>query len=178
MSVVRICSALALGCALVACSANADAPTEPTTFIAFGEDFANYRTWPSFEIMVDAAPGNDHLVGPRRVFYNRRPAAGATSFPIGTIFVKESGNGDLPTRHVFAMVKRGGDFNASGAKGWEWFELVNDTSGHVLMLWRGEGPPNGDAYGSGTTGGCNACHGGTPKTDYVFSPELAGALAR
>ncbi len=162
----------------VACSSASDPAPEPQSYIAFGEDFADYHTWPSFEITVDAAPGNDHLVGPRRVFYKLPASGGQATFPVGTIFVKESGDGELPTRHVFAMVKRGGGFNATGAKGWEWFELVNDTSGHVLMLWRGEGPPNGDAYGAGTTGGCNACHGGTPKTDFVFSPELTRSLAR
>ncbi|CAN5741750.1 hypothetical protein BH09MYX1_BH09MYX1_31890 [soil metagenome] len=175
----RIALALALAGTL-SCGSSPVASTPPPTFIAFGEDFAAYRTWSSFEITVDAAPGNDHLVGPRRVFYNQLPPPGSTAFPVGTILVKESGDGDLPTRHVFAMVKRGGGFNAiaGGALDWEWFELVNDTSGNVIMLWRGEGPPNGDAYGSGTTGGCNACHGGAPKTNYVFSPELTKNLAR
>lgn len=169
---------LALALASAACAVDASPSPAPQTFIAFGDSFADYRSWPSFEITVDAAPGNDHLVGPRRVFYNQLPPAGAAGFPVGTILVKESGDGPLPTRHVFAMVKRGGGFNASGAVDWEWFELVHDTSGHVIMMWRGEGPPNGDAYGAGTTGGCNSCHGGAPKTDYVFSPQLTGALAR
>lgn len=165
--------ALAVGCAVES------APSAPPpTFIAFGSSFADYRTWPSFEIAVDAAPGNDHLVGSRRVFYNQLPPAGASTFPVGTIFLKESGDGPLPTRHVFAMVKRGGGFNAGGAKDWEWFELVHDAAGNVILTWRGEGPPNGDAYGAGTTGGCNSCHGGASRTDYVFSPELTRTLAR
>ena len=168
-----------LGLSVVVACASAPDPEPPaTTFIAFGDTFADYRSWPSFEIGVDAAPGDDHLMGPRRVFVNRFPPAGSKTFSIGTIFVKESGDGALATRHVFAMVKRGGGFNATGAREWEWFGLTNDVSGHVIMLWRGEGPPNGDAYGSGATGGCNSCHGGAPRTDYVFSPELTKLLAR
>ena len=123
-------AAAIIALAFLGCAVDTAPSPAPETFIAFGDSFADYRSWPSFEIMVDAAPGNDHLVGPRRVFYNRLPAPGSTSFPVGTIFVKESGNGELYTRHVFAMVKRGGGFNPQGARDWEWFELVHDTSGH------------------------------------------------
>ena len=28
---------------------------------------------------------------------------------------------------IFAGVKRGGDFNAAGAKNWEWFELAENA---------------------------------------------------
>jgi len=91
--------------------------------------------------------------------------------------VKESGDGDLPSRHVFAMVKRGGGFNAEGAKEWEWFELHNEANGGVTIVWRGVGPATGDAYGGVSTGGCNTCHGGAWRTDFAFSPKLTSMLA-
>jgi hypothetical protein len=145
-------------------------------FLAFASDFAHFRTWESFDCGEGVAPGDDHLTGTRRVYFNRRPPPGSRVFPVGTIFVKESGEGALPSRHVFAMVKRGGGFNAGGAGDWEWFGLQNDPSGAVTIAWRGTGPATGDAYGSASTGGCNTCHGGAWRDDYAFSPTLTSML--
>ena len=157
-----------------ACGGGTNAPPAPPPepFIAFSSDFGNFRTWESFALTY-SVPGNDHLSGPRTVFLRARPPAGAKAFPVGTMIVKESGDGDLPSRHVFAMVKRGGGFNADGAAGWEWFELQNVDDADVALIWRGLGPTNGDAYGSATTGGCNGCHSAGKVSDYVFSPPLA-----
>ena len=138
-------------------------------FVAFGSDFDGFRTWESFE-PVSAAPGNDHVSGPRRIYINKLPGAGASAFSVGTIIVKESGDGDLASRHVFAMVKRGAAFNAGGAVGWEWFELANVDEQRVAVTWRGLGPENGDVYGGDATGGCNRCHDAAHTSDYVFAP--------
>ena len=149
---------------LVACSG----PSEP--FVAREHDFQGFRHWQSYTPDL-GFPGNEHLSGPRTV-YVRNP--GKPKFPIGTVIVKESGDGDLAKRKVFAMVKRGAGFNGNGgALGWEWFELQNVDTEHVSIVWRGTGPANGDAYGPGT-GGCNDCHAASQFTDFVFSAsELA-----
>lgn len=107
---------------------------------------------------------------------NQFPKLGSETFPIGTIIVKESGTGDLPTRHVFAMVKRGGGYNADGMKGWELFELQNIDSDRASILWRGLGPTNGDAYGGDKTGGCNSCHGAAASWDYAFTGQVLGLI--
>jgi hypothetical protein len=173
-------ASLACVAALASCggaSSDASDPAPPlTTKIAFADDFAGYHGWTSFACGIGSL-GNDHLQGPRRVYLNRLPPAGATAFPIGTIFVKESGDGPPETRHVFASVKRGGGFNASGAVGWEWFELANGPGDRPLILWRGFGPSNGDAYGGDATGGCNGCHD-APALDYAWSAQEFGLLAK
>ena len=91
--------------------------------------------------------------------------SGSPEFPVGTAIVEVRASGI-----IFAAVKRGADFNATGAKNWEWFELLETPD--VVIKWRGVGPPAGEMYGGDPNGGCNACHtrcGGT--NDYVCSPE-------
>jgi hypothetical protein len=73
--------------------------------------------------------------------------------------------------NYFAMVKRGGDFNSEGARGWEWFELEDVEDGGVLIVWRGVGPPADEGYGGDPLTGCNECH--TPgNNDCVLAPAL------
>jgi len=144
----------------------------PPVFIAAASDFDGFRSWPNIAITIDIAPGDSHLNGPRHVFYNRAPARGATAFPVGTILVKQTDPGPLAGRAVFAMVKRGGDYDPTGDVDWEWFELANQADGSEVIVWRGPGPAGGGAYGNGPLGGCNACHGSAERTDYVLTPEL------
>ena len=69
------------------------------------------------------------------------------------------------------MVKRGCDYNADGARGWEWFELSPGSigGGKENILWRGAAPPADRTYGD-IGGGCNACHAGTcARNDSVCS---------
>ena len=156
-------------------------PTDPPAFVAAQGDFASFRSWPSLDPGPGVAPGNDHLTGPRIVYYNRSPPLGAKAFPVGTIIVKESGDGDFATRDIFAMVKRGGDFNEGdgGAVDWEWFRLQSSADGQTnIIVWRGIGPADGDAYGSnGSTGGCNPCHATVRTPDFVFPSVLTTPLA-
>ena len=74
--------------------------------------------------------------------------------------MKEPTIGTQNAEPFFAMVKRGGGYNAQGASGWEWFELQNltDGSGGVQIVWRGLGPPAGEVYGGDPNAGCNTCH--------------------
>lgn len=160
--------------ALLGLACESDWPRDEP-FIAFGTDFAGYHSWESFVPKI-ALPGNDHLNGTRTVYINRLPEPGSTEFPVGTIFVKESGDGDPSQRHVFASVKRGAGFNKTGAVDWEWFELQNGAKDQPTILWRGVGPTNGDAYGGDATGGCNTCHD-TKVWDYAWTAREFHLLA-
>jgi hypothetical protein len=125
----------------------------------------------------DPIATSPHLTGPRTEYLNKKPAPGSSEFPIGTIIVKEIGGGDVTTRGVFAMVKRGGGYNPEGASNWEWFELANGADGSETIRWRGVGPPLGEMYGGDPLGGCNGCHAGSRANDFVQSQRLRlGAL--
>jgi hypothetical protein len=170
----RICLALGL---LVAACAPAESTPSPgpeaagDTFLAVDSSFAGFRTWEPFPL----APGSNgtiHTAGARTEYLNRAPPKGSTSFPVGTIIVKESDDGPIADRQVFARVKRGGGYNAAGAAGWEWFELKNVDEQRVTRVWRGVGPPVGEKYGGDPNGGCNGCHGAAKDNDFVLSPPL------
>lgn len=140
-------------------------PSSGTSFIALDKDFQNYPSWQSYTF-DGGAVDSSHPAGPRTVFINQLPAAGSTSFDKGTIIVKVL---DFTT---FAMAKRGENYNASGAAGWEWFELFKEPStGAVSIVWRGTGPPAGEKYGK-TGATCNQCHAGHTTNDSVMSPPL------
>jgi hypothetical protein len=158
---------------LVACLddevGDVDAASE---YIAFQSDFEDYQEWPSAQVADDPV-GTTHLTGPRWVFIDQAPPAGALEFPIGTHIVKEAQNGDEADWDVFAMVKRGGGYNPTGARDWEWFEL-DLSSGTPAIVWRGENPPIFSGYecvnadGSLDQGGdCSGCHSGSWENDYV-----------
>src|SRR5262249_17806484 len=104
----------------VACSGAKDDDPEQgsaTTFIAFERDFAGFRDWEAFHIDAPLPTAGDvHTSGPRTEYLNRRPPHGASAFPVGTIIVKEIESDDL--HKIFAMVKRGGDYNTKGPLGW------------------------------------------------------------
>jgi hypothetical protein len=127
-------------------------------FIAFGSDFQDFHAWTSFDVTKDAAPGTVHPDAMLIEYLNKAPPTGSTTFPVGTIIVKEGTDGDVVGRQYFAMVKRGGTENATGAVGWEWFELRNLADGTVGIVWRGVGPPAGEVYGGDPNAGCNTCH--------------------
>ncbi len=149
-------------------------------FLAQNADFAALASWPS--ITETGVIDGGHVATPRTIRISALPGPDASSFAAGTIIVKEGvvDDGD----EIHAMVKRGGGFNASGARGWEFFELQRATDGTPLIAWRGEEPPEGEGYGcvSGsctttTTTSCNACHGSAFDNDFVLSPALTlGAL--
>jgi hypothetical protein len=146
---------------------SADAAGE---FYAFAADFAHYRTWSSLVVVDDAGTGDPAHLDTVLVEYINQPAPPVGEpFPQGTILVKEGTSGDPNTRQAFAMVKRGGAYNADGAAGWEWFEVQNDDdAGDVAIVWRGTAPPSGQTYSGNVNGDCNGCHVKAPH-DAVFA---------
>jgi hypothetical protein len=174
-----VAAELAIGLAAVssACATSGDDDASTTgarvPFVAFAGDFTGFRRWKSVPATSTTPPASVHTSGPRTVYIDREPPAGATSFPTGTIIVKEFEGAALGDRTVFAMVKRGGDYNAAGARGWEWFELQNLDDEKVSILWRGVGPPAGEKYGGDPNGGCNGCHGAAKANDSVQTSGLA-----
>jgi hypothetical protein len=151
---------------LAACATHSSAGTQDTgsVFIAFGNDFSNFRSWQSFDVTkdqdVDAGldAGTVHPDAKLIEYLNKAPPTGSTEFPLGSIIVKEGTDGPVNMRRYFAMAKRGASENLDGAKGWEWFELQNAADGTPGIVWRGVNPPNGETYGGDPNGGCNPCH--------------------
>lgn len=142
----------------------------PDTFLAFAATFASFRTWTSFHSDGPADDGTflPDVLGPRTQYINTPPPPGSTEFPVGTVIVEARENA---SRKIFAGVKRGGGFNATGAVNWEWFELEENP---VRIMWRGFGPPAGEMYGGDADGGCNACHVKCgSNNDFVCSPQLS-----
>lgn len=146
--------------------------------MAYGPAFRDFHSWYSVPgvgpadagsgVAVAVADGGIHTVGPLVSYINHRPPSGSTSFPIGTIIVKEVNAGDFTSRQIFAMVKRGDGFNSAGAVDWEWYELRNIDADNVLVVWFGNGPPSGEMYG-GNPATCNDCHEGAKANDYVWT---------
>lgn len=144
---------------------------EPRYFVAFERDFAGFHSWTNHALKETGEPIAAHLAGPRRVYINKVPPPGSADFPIGTIIVKEVESGEPATRTVLARVKRDRVFNAKGAVGWEWFELVNQPGDTVRIEWRGVDPPVGlCSYGDGS--GCNPCHS-VQDNDGVLTSALS-----
>ncbi len=165
---------MSLGLALAGAACGDDVPTAadppPATsgeFIAFERDFAGFQGWRKVDLGVsDGLSG--HTPGGRVAYVSASLPAGTRVAPRGGIIVHVTGI-DTETRRVFAMAKRGGDYNAAGARGWEWFEL-DDSSDPPRIVWRGLGPPNGESYAGSTE--CNTCHSAAASDDYVLGPEL------
>jgi hypothetical protein len=146
---------------------------ERTQFVALTRDFQDFRDWGYLSLGQRAAQGDTHAEGELRVFINALPLAQSDRFPVGTMIVKEAlanQSEGQPKRH-FAMVKRSADFNAQGAKGWEWFELT-EAQDVVAVGWRGLGAPDGETYGGDPAGSCNGCHQMAARNDYVLSKVL------
>ena len=180
MSTGQTLSAVALGLSLGACTpaatsgdAGAGTGTGAGEFVAFASDFDGYRTWAHASVVTDGGSGGAvHTDTVLVESINRGPVARDSDFPQGTILVKEGTTGEPNTRQAFAMVKRGGDYNAGGAAGWEWFELQNTGDGGentVEILWRGIAPPQGEVYAGKVNGDCNTCHVNAPH-DGVYGP--------
>ena len=167
---------LALVGSLAACSSSASAADAGATFLASVQDFSCYRKWTSFPgVGPPGAPqptmpdGGLHS-GPLTTYVNQTPPHGSTSFPVGTIIVKEQNDPALTDRQVFAMVKRGGDYNPAGAVNWEFYELQNVDECNVSIVWSGL-PLGGDPYASNPQV-CNDCHIMAEDNDFVWTQGL------
>ena len=146
-------------------------PDSQDSFIPLQKDFTGFRQWRAFDLGVGQADAV-HPQGRRIVYLNQSPPSGSTSFPTGTILAKTVTPDDGSPASIFAMAKRGGDYNSQGAIGWEWFELQDGSDGAELIVWRGITPPAGEGYGGVVGGACNTCHGQHADNDYVASSAL------
>src|SRR4051812_16999284 len=155
---------------LAGCSSSPAAGEDTsTTFIAFETDFKNFRQWQSFHFTNPSDIGGGvHTAGPRTEYINAMPAPGLTAFPVRTIIVKVI---ETDPPQIFAMVKRGGNYDPAGAVNWEWFEL-KELESTVAIGWRGFGPPAGEKYGGDPSAGCSSCHTAAVANDYVQSPVI------
>jgi hypothetical protein len=172
-----------IGLALLAsCTLGCDSTPTGEVFIALNGDFAPFRTWS--RVFVGDGPLDGHPAGPRYGYVKQKPPAGATEYPVGSIIVKTVERGTTPQEwDIFAMAKRGGQFNSAGASNWEFFTLKITAGDVPLIVSRGTNPVDADADGgaggsyqdtSGTGVTCNRCHGlaGTERSDHILSPLL------
>jgi hypothetical protein len=187
----RASLALAFGVAAGGCTvAPSAAGTDSGIFLAFESDFNGFHQWPHMASPAVPSPnlppvdaggvvpdgavtdGGVHP-SPQAEYWNRSPPHGSTTFPLGTIIVKETEEVDPTARQVLALVKRGGDFNPTGAVNWEWYDLTNNADGTVVINWNGYGPPMASAniYG-GNPAVCNTCHIKAAANDYIWSAAL------
>jgi len=177
----RDCTALVVALTLGACLDHELPPDEGAAdrevFIALQRDFADFLDWPAFELAtVEHGGASGEVV----VYLDRIPPSGAEEWPVGTMLVKTVEVGAPTSWVIHAMVKRGGDFNAHAALGWEYFELAINDEGTPVLLWRGEEPPGEGSYlptpglGAETTmeADCNACHAASSENDHVLSEPL------
>jgi hypothetical protein len=159
----RVACVAAMAGAALGCGGGDGAPDDgatPTVFVAFASSFRGFRQWESFDVTKDALPGTIHPDAHLIEYLNALPPSGSTTFPVGTIIVKEPSTDGAPsTAPFFAMVKHGGGYNP-GLPDWEWLELqsVAGSATDVQILWRGAGPPLGEVYGGDPNAGCNTCH--------------------
>lgn len=172
-----------VGSLLIGCSASSnESPSGgdggSQTFVAFASDFSAFRSWystpgvgPPGAPQPPTGPDGGIHSGPLMTYVNQRPPKGSTSFPVGTIIVKEPTTPAVTDRQIFAMVKRGGGYDSSGAADWEWFELASVDENNVTVVWRGVGPPTGEAYG-GMPNLCNDCHMMAQSNDFVWTAGL------
>ena len=167
-------AALAVALVTIACGRKREPPVlpRPAPFIAFERDFTGFRDWPAVELPKLEAQGVTHTEGEAKEWVNAHPGTGRSSFPVGTMIVKEVTNREKKTQEIFAMVKRGGDYNLRGAPGWEWFELRERADESFAIVWRGINAPNGEDYAGDPLGGCNSCHQLAAKNDYVKTTTL------
>jgi hypothetical protein len=114
----RVLAAFACLVDATACAKRAEPPVLPKAapFIAFERDFRGFRDWIEVEIPKVEAQGVTHKLGKAREFVNALPAPGKTAFPVGTMIVKEVTDEEKKTHDVFAMVKRGADYNRKVAR--------------------------------------------------------------
>lgn len=155
-------------------------PAEKTVrdpFIAMQSDFIAMFGWHHWDL-PDVMNSFGHRRGGESHLYVNRPVPPVDQpLPVGTILIKLVELGDDPRDwDVHAMAKRGGDFNAAGAPGWEYLELGLTEDREPIILWRGEGDArNPGGYGNspdGTPIGCNQCHGAVVTGDHAFSRAL------
>ncbi len=167
--------------ALGGCAPDDPAGTDAGEWAPVPSDCTSYETtWTSFDLGGDDAGASDvdacaHVLDvPRTAYMNKTPAHGSTSFPVGTMIIKEiRTTPDPSTWQVFAMAKVGGNFDpGSGCVGWEWYGLdPPDGGGTCHFQWSGTQPATSETYAS--CGPCATCHSAAQNNDCVIAPELS-----
>lgn len=169
---------------LAACQGRSNERSLPAAepFIALERDFQDFESWTRVDLSVRPGVSEAHTAGVAHEYVNQLPQAGSKSFPVGTMLVKTvehdpkapaaDGKPAKQGPDIFAMVKRGGGYNPSGSKGWEWVELRRREDDSLGIVWRGVNPPSGEGYGGDPLGGCNGCHEKATENDYVHAKAL------
>jgi hypothetical protein len=168
-----------------------DGTPQEGVFIALQRDFESFRTWKKFSF--GDAPIEGHPTGQRYGFVKEVLQPGQKAYPVGDIIVKTIETPPSPSPSpwpspvpeqnwdLFAMAKRGGNFNVDGAKNWEYFTLRINPDGVPVILARGidasDVPGSGGHGYIGANGNiirCNGCHGDPTMAqyDYILNPEL------
>jgi hypothetical protein len=179
-----LCAAV-LSCASGCLDNKLDPSDAPTVYLAQQTDFADYLKWMAFPSDVTEEHGG--VIGTTTIYVKELPPANEHAFPVGALVVKTMKAIDSDTMTIHAMAKRGSGFNADGALGWEYFELILQKNGTPAILWRGEQPPSGEMYQSllGTTtpstaaateGNCNDCH--ASGTDGMLGNDIVDLIKR
>ncbi|MEX2591994.1 MAG: cytochrome P460 family protein [Anditalea sp.] len=158
---------LTLGVLLQACNKDEEEDPAPE-FVATSADFANFRSWT--EVAMNQGPdpalgpahgGNDETVT-RTIYVKDNVERNSNGeFPVGTLVVKDTRDGQGNNMEVTAMVKRGNGFNPAN-NDWEWFMLTPD----------GEIAEDNGVVMRGATlmdGMCGSCHSQASSKDFVFS---------
>lgn len=151
-----------------------DAGADGAVFVALPRDFEGFTAWRRVDLGDVTLAG--HPPGPRVGYvYVPGPLVDGR-YPVGTRIVKAiTVDGAGGRVEYFAMAKRGGGFNPTGAREWEFFLLSLDAQGHTVIVSRGLAPSDGnsDPY-AGIGLGCNTCHGagGSLASDSILSPAL------
>ena len=145
-------------------------PTPVSEFIAQDSDVADFPNWYSQPFVADPLADIVYPPGSRFGFINHPAPPGATSYPVGTIIIKAIENDKVPAHwELFGMSKRGGDYNAAGAIGWD-FLLIRYENGVPHIYSSGltptvDGNPdmqaavNEGSYFAGGQIACDVCHG-------------------
>ena len=85
-----------------------DSSAEVSVMCAFGVPFATnftgYHDWSETVIEGTSTPASTHLAGRRVVYINKKPPAGSTEFPVGTIIVKEIASAPPGAGSAFASI--------------------------------------------------------------------------
>ena len=177
MTRFSVALAFALGCS--ACGGGgATIPTPVAQFQAQDSDVADFPSWHSQPFIADPLADIVYPPGSRVGFINHAAAPGTTSYPIGTIIIKAIENDNVPAHwELFGMSKRGGDYNAAGAIGWD-FLLIRYENGVPHIYSSGltptvDGNPDMGAVNEGSyfAGGqiaCDVCHGLKKYAPYDF----------
>lgn len=135
----------------------------PAEFVADNESFADYDAWTYVTERQGASPSlgpahqGNNADAVRKIWENNSNTRSDNSnYPVGTMFFKETKDGDGNVIELTAMAKRGNDFDPDH-NDWEWF-MLDPATGEIAQRGLFDGM-------------CNGCHMAVADKDYVFTKE-------